>query len=77
MSVNEAKNNLRTQLDSQALADQVTVSRAELEKLLDWADSASRNIGEFVAWADSCPGKEMPPAVAPAEGDETKIQTSK
>lgn len=54
--------------------EQVTVCRAELEKLLDWADSATRTIGEFVAWVDSCPGNEKPPAVAPAEGDETKNQ---
>ncbi|GGL83212.1 hypothetical protein [Glutamicibacter protophormiae] len=68
MSVDEAKSNLQAQLDSQALAAQVTVSRDELEKLLDWADSASRTIGEFVAWANSCPANEEPPAVAPAEG---------
>lgn len=77
MNVDEARRNLQAQLDSQALADQVTVSRSELERLLDWADSANRNIGEFVAWVDSCPGKEMPPAVAPAEGGETKIQNGK
>ncbi len=68
MSVNEAKSNLQAQLDSQALADQITVSRAELEKLVDWAHSVTRTVDEFVSWANSCPGNEKPPAVAPAEG---------
>lgn len=52
--------------------EEITVDRAELERLLDWADSATRKINEFVAWADSCPGSEKPPAVAPAEGYETE-----
>lgn len=38
MTTNEAKNNLQAQLDAQALVEQVTVDRADLERVLQYID---------------------------------------
>lgn len=49
MSVDEAKNNLRAQLDSQALADQVTVSRKDVERVLKYVDDIEAWFADFEA----------------------------
>lgn len=49
MSVNEAKTNLRAQLDAQALADQVTVSRKDIERILKYVDDIAAWSADFEA----------------------------
>lgn len=48
MTTTEAKNNLQAQLDSQALAERVTVDRKDLERVLQCIDDVQ-------AWARSFP----------------------
>lgn len=47
MSINEAKNNLRDQLDGQALDDQITVSREDVERVLKYVDDIEVWFADF------------------------------
>lgn len=49
MSVNEAKADLQAQLNSQALADQVTVSRECVERVLKYVDDIEVWFADFEA----------------------------
>ncbi|WP_157359267.1 hypothetical protein [Arthrobacter sp. YC-RL1] len=49
MSVSEAKADLQAQLNSQALADQVTVSREYVERVLKYVDDIEVWFADFEA----------------------------
>lgn len=49
MSASEAKNNLQAQLDTQALAEQVTVPRKDVERLLKYVDDIEAWFADFEA----------------------------
>lgn len=49
MSVTEAKADLQAQLNSQALADQVTVSREYVERVLKYVDDIEVWFADFEA----------------------------
>ncbi|WP_313813025.1 hypothetical protein [Glutamicibacter sp.] len=47
MSSNQAVTNLKTNLEEQELADQVTVSRADLERVLKYIDDVAVWMEDF------------------------------